>query len=338
MLLAACRRPAANPPSIEFTSLPPAGPGGPRLVGSITGRVHGAAPGQRIVLYARAGLWWVQPFANSPFTDIRPDTTWTSPTHMGTEYAALLVDRSFNPAVNVSALPSVGGSVHAVAVARQGGPEAAADPVIHFGGYSWVVRRLASDRGGAANPYSPENVWTDAQGQLHLRITRGADAWICSEIALRRSLGYGSYVFVVRQPAPLDPASVLGFFTWDDEGEEENHREIDIELSQWGDPATKNAQFAIQPYYVPVNVVRFSTPPGQVTYSFRWEPGRVHFQAARGAGEASAQSVISQHVFTSGIPTPGGEAVHINLYVYGKSRIPQKNPAEVVIEKFEYLP
>lgn len=314
------------------------GPGGPALIGPLAGRVHGAQPGQRIVIYAHSGLWWVQPFSNQPFTLIEPDSTFSTPTHMGTEYAALLVDHGFNPALNLSALPPVGSQIRAVAVAKGNAAQESADPILHFGGYAWQVRSQSSDRGGAPTSYSPDNVWTDAQGKLHLRVTRTGNSWNCAELALRRSLGYGSYIFVVRQPEPLDPASVLGFFTWDDEGEEENHREIDIELSQWGDPSTKNAQFAIQPYYVPVNVVRFSAPLGRMTYSFRWEPGRVHFKAARGAGAAAEHSVVSQHVFTSGIPTPGGEAVHINLYVYGKSRIPQKRPVEVVIEKFEYLP
>ena len=38
-----------------------------------------------------------------------------------------------------------------------------------------------------------------------------------------------------------------GLFTWDYLEAGQNHREIDIEVSQWGDPASKNMQFAIQP-------------------------------------------------------------------------------------------
>jgi len=48
--------------------------------------------------------------------------------------------------------------------------------------------------------------------------------------------------------------------------------------------------------------------------------------------------VVAEHVFTSGIPTPGGERVHINLYLSGISQTPQQNGVEVVIEKFAYLP
>jgi hypothetical protein len=113
----------------------------------------------------------------------------------------------------------------------------------------------------------------------------------------------------------------------------QNHREIDIELSQWGDPVSKNSQFAIQPFYVPANVFRFNSPAGAMTHSFRWEPSRVSFKSHRAANE-----LLAQHVFSSGIPAPGGERVHLNLYTFGKSRTPQQNGIEVVIEKFEYLP
>ena len=58
---------------------------------TIAGRVTGAAPGQRIVLYARTEGWWVQPTASDPYTAIAPDGTWKSSTHLGAEYPALLV-------------------------------------------------------------------------------------------------------------------------------------------------------------------------------------------------------------------------------------------------------
>jgi hypothetical protein len=89
----ACRsRPADVAPSIQLTRIPEAAEGGPDRMVSIAGRVSGARPGQQIVLFARAGPWWVQPLADQPFTAIRRDSTWESTTHLGTEYAALLVE------------------------------------------------------------------------------------------------------------------------------------------------------------------------------------------------------------------------------------------------------
>ena len=95
---------------------------------------------------------------------------------------------------------------------------------------------------------------------------------------------------MVRDVSHLEPAAAFGMFTWDDLGVEQNHREVGIEISRWGDPANKNAQYVIQPYYVAANVARFTAPAGRLTHSFRWEPGRVSFKTVLGAlGAGSAR-------------------------------------------------
>ncbi len=83
----------------------------------IEGHVIGAQPGQRIVLFARSGDWYVQPFVDRQFTTIQPDSTWRNSTHLGTEYAALLVEPEYIPPSRTGSLPAPGGQVIAVAVA-----------------------------------------------------------------------------------------------------------------------------------------------------------------------------------------------------------------------------
>ena len=115
--------------------------------------------------------------------------------------------------------------------------------------------------------------------------------------------------------------------------------EAAIEISRWGDPAAKNAQYILQPHYVAANVDRFTAPSGALTHSFHWEPGRMSFRTTRGPTRDEKAPVIAEHVFTSGIPVPGIESVRMNLYVYSqRSKVAFANGAEVVIEKFEYLP
>jgi hypothetical protein len=109
----------------------------------------------------------------------------------------------------------------------------------------------------------------------------------------------------------------------------------DIGLS---DPVSKNAQYVVQPYYVPANVTRFLVPTGTLTHVFRWEPGRVSFVTVSGSRTDSKARAVGEHVFTSGVPAPGIESVRMNLYVFNGSGTPMQNEAEVVIEKFEYLP
>lgn len=85
-------------------------------MGSIAGRVHGPHKALKVVLYARSGKWYVQPYANQPFTEIKPDSTWSSPTHLGSHYAALLVQPDYVPSSVIDNLPGVGGSIAAVNV------------------------------------------------------------------------------------------------------------------------------------------------------------------------------------------------------------------------------
>jgi hypothetical protein len=336
IVAAGCVAPRADDrPAVEFTRVPEASAGGPDKLDTIEGRVRNAKPGQQLVLFAKAGSWWVQPLADQPFTPIGADETWKSATHLGSDYAALLVEADYRPPPMMDDLPGVGGGV--VAVASVSGAPPGTQPVetLRFSGYDWEVRRLASDRAGTRNVFDPANAWVDDRGFLHLRIAHGAEGWTCAEVKLTRSLGYGTYVFVVSDTSQLEPSAVLTLFTREDDGTDPNSREMCLEISRWGDPASTNAQYVVQPYYVAANVSRFAAPAGALTHSFRWEAGRIAFRTVR--GEAGTQ-VVSEHTFTSGVPSAGGETARMNLYVFGNTAHPLRNEAEVVIEKFEFLP
>jgi len=295
-------------------------------------------PGQKIVVYAKNGIWWVQPFKTQPFTAIQSNLTWKTSTHLGTDYAALLVNPGFQPPARVDVLPNIGKDVAAV-ISVKGSPSPPLESkLIHFSGYDWTVRSAASDRGGEMNAYDPSNAWVDGKGYLHLRMGIINDRWSCAEVSLTRSLGYGTYKFVVKDSAQLDPASVFGLFTLDGHREEDVRSELDIELSRWGRPDNKNAQYVVQPYYVPENVSRFEAPAGELTHVLRWEPGSASFKSYRGSTIVPGSKSLYEHVFNSGIPPAAAETVHINLYEFYHSRREKHVPAEIVIEKFEYLP
>lgn len=105
---------SSTAPSITITTIPPAEKGGGRELDAISGRVRGASAGQRVVLYAHSGAWYIQPFADQPLTSIGPDSTWRNSTHLGTEYAALLVQPDYVPAPVITGLPQPGNGVVAV--------------------------------------------------------------------------------------------------------------------------------------------------------------------------------------------------------------------------------
>jgi hypothetical protein len=185
-----------------------------------------------------AGPWWVQPWPERPFIPIRAGSTWTTETHLGFEYAALLVDQGYHPPPTIDVAPTQGAPVVLVKIVKGvGEPQLAPTKPIHFSGYDWKVRTISGDRGGMNNLYDGDNAWLDSQGALHLRIVKKQDRWSCAEVVLNQSLGYGTYVVTVRDVAKLEPAAVFSMTTFDDWGGNQYYREMDVEIGRWGDAA-----------------------------------------------------------------------------------------------------
>ncbi len=330
LFLGACGRPEnSKSPSIQFTRIPQADAAGSSRHDIIEGRVEGGVAGQSIVLYAKTGKWWVQPLIDQPLTALRPNMKWTNATHLGSHYAALLVSEGYKPEVSVDSLPEPGGKVLAVAMV----PGAARPPssIIQFSGYQWRLRDAPSGRGGE-NTYDPSNIRVDENGAMHLHISKTDKDWSCAETSMVRNLGYGTYEFVVRGLEGLEPAAVLSMFTFDYASGAQHNREMNMEVSRWGSDSKKNAQFVVQPYYTAANVHRFNVPGGVLTFSLEWQHDRAAFRTRRGS------TTVAEHVFTSGIPSPGIESMRVAFYIYRKAQIKLQRPMEVVIERFTYFP
>src|SRR5580693_412078 len=339
--LMACRsEKPQETPSIIFTKIPPAAQGGRERVDTISGRVRNARPKQQIVIYAHSGQWWVQPWPDHPFIPIRADSTWSTETHLGFEYAALLVEPDYHPLPTTDVAPTQGGSVALVTIVKGvGTPQLAPTGSLKFSGYDWGVRMIASDKGGTNNLYDAENAWTDASGALHMQIKKKSDSWSCAEIFLNRSLGYGTYSATVRDTSHLEPAAVFSMFTFDEWASEVRFREMDMEVGGRSDVAAgNNARYVIQPLYIPGNLFPFAAPSGTLTYVLYWESGHATFKTFRGKSSGAGAQLVSEHEFTSGIPVPGKAMPRLIFYVVASDKNPMQKPSEVVVEKFEYLP
>jgi hypothetical protein len=307
----------------------------------VEGRATGTQPGQRIVLYAMTdGRWGLCRQSGQAFANMETDGRWKASVHLGIQYAALLVDPTFNPPEQTESLPIVGNGVVTLAVVDGEGaaPVLPSPKTLNFSGYEWTTSTGPIFHAGSRNYFDPANVWTDERGALHLRISGNPGKWNTAEVKLTRSLGYGTYRFQVRDVSQLEPSALLTLITWDGLGTESNRHELDVELGRWGYLDNTNVKYVVQPYYVPADSVAFRVTPGLNTHSFRWEPGKVTFSTVAGSGNTAGARVINQHVFTSGVPSPEGESVRIALYVFYQGHIPLENENEVVIEKFEYLP
>jgi hypothetical protein len=325
----------ARAPSIAFTKIPPAAKGGPDVLDTIEGRVTGVRAGQRLVIYSRSSVWWVQPDPNIPYTEIRKDSTFSTKTHLGTEYAALLVEPDHQPPTTLETLPPEGGSVVRLVV-TPGDPKAkAARHTLRFAGYEWIVRAAPSDRGGP-NQFDPANAWTDADGAVHLRIAGGPGRWTCAELTLTRSFGYGLYTFTLDDISTLDPAARFAIFTWDGPAIAQYGREMAITIGHHGERPEDNARYIVEPIDLPANRWDFFAPAGVLTHQLRWEPERATFRTYRSARTDARP--IAEHVFISGVPGAGNETIRFSLYVLHSSPTPMQKPAEVVVRRFTFEP
>ncbi|MEK6409800.1 MAG: glycoside hydrolase family 16 protein [Acidobacteriota bacterium] len=349
-----------NPnPSIAITRVPSKG-AGPDRMEPIAGTVDGVnAKDCRVVVFARTNTWYVQPYAASPYTTISNDRKWETDTHLGDEYAALLVKSSYNPPATTDTLPEVAGDVLAIVrvsakaqSALNSVPSASTSAestnahmrTLQFSGYEWKVKSSSGQVGPGPNYFSDSknNVEVDAQGRLHLRITKRDGRWHCAEVISTRSFGYGTYRFYVDTNIDkMDPRVVLGLFTWSDAPDYSN-REIDVEVSSWGKKDNKNGQFVVQPYTRPMNIVRFQIPRGlrASTHSFAWKPDSIFCQSLKGSHAATARRslVIAEHAFTQGIPQAGGENARINLWLMNGHPLIGGKETEIIVSKFEFVP
>jgi len=85
--------------------------GGPDTRDTIAGVVHGQGVAEyRILIYARADAWYIQP---TPFSllAIQSDGTWQTWTHTGSNYAALVVRKDYKPMTRLDVLPQIDADV-----------------------------------------------------------------------------------------------------------------------------------------------------------------------------------------------------------------------------------
>lgn len=104
-------------PEITITRIPRYQPeGGPDTRDTIAGTVRTPLPGDyKVVVYARADAWYIQP---TPFSmqPIEGDSTWKTWTHTGSSYAALVVRKTYKPMTRLDVLPQIDADVLARAV------------------------------------------------------------------------------------------------------------------------------------------------------------------------------------------------------------------------------
>jgi hypothetical protein len=330
-------------PVIRITAVPAC-----RTLEKLQGDIWGVDPRTcKVAVYIYVSGWWNKPTWAAPLTPIGLNGSWETTVATGanddaaTRFAAFLVPNGYTPPLLAgdSEFPAelLENSIASAIAYRD------CTRLIQFSGYEWEVKAGRAPMGPGPNYFSddPENVFVDQQGRLHLKIVQRDGVWYCAEVINKESLGHGRYIFhLASRVDNLDPNAVLGLFTWDDTSADYAHREIDIELSRWGDADNDNAQFVIQPWTVPGNMHRFNLdqPSENTTHAFAWQPGRVYFQSIDGDREFPATSgVVESWTYQwMGVPPAGNENTRINLWLVDGNAPAQE--VEVIVDRFEFLP
>lgn len=340
----------AATPSILITNLP--ANGSYSALSGVVLNANTATNAVAVFIYVPGFGWVTKPTCAQPLTAIQPNGSWSANVTTGgasdtnaTRYAALLVSTNFSlPCVLGAANLPTNAYAQAIAKTVVTRPSPGVR-FLSFAGYDWSVKNYPAPVGPGPNYFSDStnNVWTDTNGWLHLRITHRTNAWQCAEILSARTFGPGSYRFELNSPADiLNPNVTLGLFTYSDDPAFTS-REIDVECSRWQNAAdTNNSQFVVQPYYLANQLVRYRVPPGLVnsTHLFVWETNRISWQAQTGAYSAAATNLIASYVFTNAanVPQSGDEAVHLNLWLINGTPPTDNNEVEVIVKGFNFVP
>lgn len=246
---------------------------------------------------------------------------------------------------------------------------------INWSGYSWWVRTSGgAPQGPGPNIFSdsPENVFVNDNGDLHLRITRLPNGkWVAAEVDMNQSLGYGTYEWEVSSRYDqFAPNVVGGLFTYLSpqgvasqtggvigNGQPDTPHEIDIEFTgAWGNANLYHTTHDPDIQSPSTNYLQTLTEDF-TTHRFTWTPRSISWGSYNGhvAGvEDPPFPIVEQRPG----PRNGNPAVHtydgpvvpkdlneipiINFWIFDENPSTDGpsngQPHELIIHSFTYTP
>uniref|UniRef100_T1KQ08 GH16 domain-containing protein n=1 Tax=Tetranychus urticae TaxID=32264 RepID=T1KQ08_TETUR len=205
---------------------------------------------------------------------------------------------------------------------------------IDWSGYTWRIKDGYRSPGPNYFTNDSISVTNDTLTLTSKPLSEGK--WSSAEIYTVSSLGHGTYQWIIESEiATLPPQICLGLFTWEDNAPEVFNREVDIEISKFGEAnLTTNAQFTIQPHEVPGNIFRFDIKPspGRSQAEFTWSPCGVTFRLTKESDEKQ----YFNHTDTRYHMAHGNENVHINLWLFDGQPPTPSEPVTIDISSFTF--
>ena len=201
---------------------------------------------------------------------------------------------------------------------------------INWSGYSWNFK-TGENRGPNSNSWSnsPQNIWVDSQGNLHLKMTYLNGHWYSEELDNNQSLSYGTYTWVSAFSPNLSNNVVLGMFSYFDD-----NNEVDVEYRNWT-ASNVNTDVGVEPLTANYDYFNSTMTGNYLVNRYIWSPSNVTFDVYQADGTL-LQSYVSSYV-------PQGTTTMtpmVNLWLAGSAPHAPVNGTsqEVVINSFTYTP
>ncbi len=214
---------------------------------------------------------------------------------------------------------------------------------IKWQGYTWYVRGAKAE-GPGPNDWDASNVWVDAKGDLHLKISDAGGKWTCAEIWTNKDLGFGTYQCQVEgQLDRLDPNIVFSMFSY---AGPDGTKETDIEYAKWGKAGEKNCWWTVYPNDATgkhqshgFDVVQRGS---STTSRFAWSKTGVHYWMLGGRQPLDSSENVTEdwgyrperpeHQVTQ-TPMP----LHFNLWLFQGKPPTDGKPVEIVVHSFAFV-
>jgi hypothetical protein len=178
-----------------------------------------------------------------------------------------------------------------------------------WSGYTWTPLDGVSAPG--PNTFDSDLVAVNGAGQLVLEISDRLGGWRCAQVQ-GPHLGYGKYTWTISSAVhDYDRNLVLGLFTYDNTAGP-YFREIDLEISQFGNATSERGWCNLQPGGAGKQFWFNPRSDGPHTFSFTWAAGKLRWEVA------TAGRVVESFLTTTAVPTPGtATPVLMNFWLFG---------------------
>ncbi len=219
--------------------------------------------------------------------------------------------------------------------------------IIQWAGRAWRVRPWPGGPGPNDWCDTPDCVWVDESGALHLTIRHINGKWYASEVNTVDFTNLGEHRFYVEGPIDqLAPDVVLGLFLYSNI-QDDDVEELDVEFSRWGDtdPDADEGWYTTWSQNDIGDQYSFDVAleDAYSTHAIDWQTNEVDFESLQGfhAQAPDPSAIIAQWQTTTPavIPAPEDEMrIHINLWLMNGWPPTDGQEVEIVIHDLDAPP